>query len=50
MSSFKRENESIVDAKKGKTEVMLFGTAKKLNKYDRDIRVLYNSISLERVV
>ena len=42
ISTFMRENELIVNTKKGKTEVMLFGTAKKLNKCDRNLKVLYN--------
>ena len=35
-------NELILNAKKGKTEVMLFGTAKRLSKVDRSLNITYN--------
>ena len=35
LASWFRDNELIINLKKGKTEVMLFGTAKRLSGFDR---------------
>ena len=41
-----RENELILNLKKGKTEVMLFGTKQRLAKQDHAIDIKYNSKSI----
>ena len=40
------ENELILNTKKGKTEVMIFGTAKRLANNERNLEVLYNNVVL----
>ena len=44
------ENELILNTKKGKTEVMLFGTAKRLAKNERNLEVLYNNVVLNQTI
>ncbi|XP_057308170.1 uncharacterized protein LOC130646052 [Hydractinia symbiolongicarpus] len=41
LSLYFRENELIINLKKGKTEVMLFGTAKRLKAHDKALQVVY---------
>ncbi|XP_057312380.1 uncharacterized protein LOC130653901 [Hydractinia symbiolongicarpus] len=41
LSVYFRENELIINLKKGKTEVMLFGTAKRLKAHDKALQVVY---------
>ena len=42
------ENELILNIKKGKTEVMLFGTAKRLAKNERNFEIFYNNVVLNQ--
>ena len=42
------ENELILNTKKGKTEVMLFGTAKRLAKNERNLEILCNNVMLNQ--
>ena len=43
LSSWLRENELILNLKEGKTEIMMFGTKKRLNQQERQINVKYRS-------
>jgi hypothetical protein len=43
VSTWLQENELILNIKKGKTEIMVFGTKARLNKQDRQIEVKYLS-------
>ena len=38
-----QENELVLNLKKGKTEVMLFGTKKRLNQQERETEINYQS-------
>ena len=40
--------ELILNTKKGKTEVMLFGTAKRLAKNERNLEISYNNVVLNQ--
>ena len=42
VSNYCRVNELLLNLKKGKTEVMLFGTAKRLKQYGRQLNISYN--------
>ena len=47
LSSWFRENELIINLKKGKTEVMLFGTAKRLSLFHgRQLNLTVNGLSI----
>ena len=41
VSKWLQENELLLNLKKGKTEVMLFGTKKRLNQQEREIEINY---------
>ena len=41
VSKWLQENELVLNLKKGKTEVMLFGTNKHLNQHEREIETNY---------
>ena len=43
LSSWQRENELILNLKEGKTEIMMFGTKKRLNQQECQINVKYRS-------
>ena len=43
------KNELLLNLKKGKTEAMLFGTAKRLKQHDRDLNISYNGTSISFV-
>ena len=43
MSKWLEDNELILNLKKGKTEVMMFGTRARLNKQDSEIKIEYKS-------
>ena len=43
MSKWLQENELALNLKKGKTEVMLLGTKKRLNQQEREIEINYQS-------
>ena len=43
VSKWLQENELVLNLKKGKTEVMLFGTNKHLNQHEREIEINYQS-------
>ena len=42
VTNYCRVNELLLNLKKGKTEVMLFGTAKRLKQYGRQFNISYN--------
>ena len=48
MSSWLEENELILNLKKGKTEIMLFGTMARLNQQQISIEVSYRSQTIKR--
>ena len=37
-----KENELLLNLKKGKTEAMLFGTSKRLKLHSRELKIIYN--------
>ena len=43
VSKWLQENELVLNLKKGKTEVMLFGTKKRLNQQEREIEISFQS-------
>ena len=43
VSKWLQENELVLNLKKGKTEMMLFGTKKRLNQQEREIEINYQS-------
>ena len=43
VSKWLQENELVLNLKKGKTEVMLFDTKKRLNQQEREIEINYQS-------
>ena len=45
---FLTENELILNAKKGKTEVMLFGTSKRLSKLTVNLNICYGGETLNQ--
>ena len=45
---FLYENDLILNPNKGKTEVMLFGTAKRLSGVYNSLSILYNGIKLNQ--
>ncbi len=44
-----RENELLLNLKKGKTESMLFGTSKRISKYGRDLKIQYQNTEISFV-
>ena len=44
-----RENELLLNLKKGKTEVMLFGTAQRLRQRKENLEIVYNNTVLNFV-
>ena len=42
IGSYCSENELVLNFKKGKTESMLFGTAKRLSQNGRELKIYYN--------
>ena len=47
ISSYLASNQLIINLKKGKTECMIFGTAKRLSKCDKVLRLFYNDTRIE---
>ena len=46
ISTYLDESELVINLKKGKTEVMLFGTAKRISKTDKSLHIVYKNVPL----
>ena len=46
LSDWLKDNELILNLKKDKTEIMIFGTQKRLSKADRNLNIEYQSIQV----
>ena len=44
-----KENELLLNLKKGKTEAMLFGTSKRLKLHGRELKIIYNGTPISFV-
>ena len=49
VGTYCRENELVLNLKKGKTEAMLFGTAKRVKQHGRELKISYNGTSISFV-
>ena len=49
VGTYCRENELMLNLKKGKTEAMLFGTAKRIKQHRRELNISYNGTSISFV-
>ena len=49
IADYCKENELLINFKKGKTEVMLLGTAKRLKSHGRELRISYNNVAVNVV-
>ena len=49
VGTYCRENELVLNLKKGKTEAMLFGTAKRVKQHSRELKISYNGTSISFV-
>ena len=49
ISDYYRKNELIINLNKGKTEVMLFGSAQRLKRYGKLLQVLYQGHTINFV-
>ena len=49
IGTYCRENELLLNLKKGKTEAMLFGTAKRVKQHVRELKISYNGTSISFV-
>lgn len=49
VGTYCRENELVLNLKKGKTEAMLFGTAKRVKQHGRELKISYNGTSISCV-
>ena len=49
IADYCRQNELIINTKKGKTEIMLFGNAKRLHSSGRNLEVFYNGVKVNFV-
>ena len=46
VGTYCRENELVLNLKKGKTEAMLFGTAKRVKQHGKELKISYNGTSI----
>ena len=49
VGTYCRKNELVLNLKKGKTEAMLCGTAKRVKQHGRELKISYNGISISLV-
>ena len=49
IGTYCKENELLLNLKKGKTEIMLFGTAKRLNNSVKELKIIYNNKTINFV-
>ena len=49
IAKYCQENELLINFKKGKTEVMLLGTAKRMKSHGRDLQISYNNVAVNIV-